>query len=570
MSRKMTLVPWRVGLLVAVFIVLAHNSRFFGSLLQTLDPATPHEVMFLALIFALIVFVPVMLMLTLGIGRLFKPVVILMLIVSAMLGYFVNELGVVFDKHMFVNIADTILERNVPEARELASWPLAVYVLFYGVLPSCLVAVIRLTPQKPAVDLRNRFAVIAAGAVVIGTLLLGNYRFATFFAVEHRDLQYAATPVYPLISLVRAVDDALESPPEFRTLDPSAERDAQTPRRTVGIMLVGETARADHFSLDGYKRITNPAMSKVSNLMFLEADACGTSTAFSVPCMFFTRGHDNYSPEVAHYESNVLDVLATAGVDVAWIDNNSSCKHVCDRIPNENLRLGPDGAVMHTDILDIELVDVAERYIESGDGDMLIVLHMMGSHGPAYSERFPAEFARFTPYCDKASPSECSADEVANAYDNTILYTDYVIGALIDELSAHDDVDSFLFYASDHGESLGENGVYLHGLPRMVAPSSQTVIPMVLWMSPEYAADTSSQPRSVFTEHALRPSHDNIAPTLLGLFGVHGRTYHADYDLVAHGATSKIQARATRGTNGTRCTTDECEAADSADRAEVR
>jgi lipid A ethanolaminephosphotransferase len=542
MSLRMTYAPWRVGLLVAIFIVLANNSRFFGSLLQSLEMSVPHDFMFMVLIVALMIFVVVTLLLTFGVGRLFKPVVILMLLLSATLSYFANELGVVFDKHMFVNIADTILERNLPEAQELASWPLALHVLLYGVLPSCLVAAIRIEPKSFFIGLRNRGAVVALGAIVVGTLLLGNYRFATFFAVEHRDLQYAATPVYPLISLVRAVDDAMESPPEFRTLDSNVQHDQQTTKRTVGIMLVGETARADHFSMDGYRRITNPVMSEVPNLMFLEADSCGTSTAFSVPCMFFMRGHENYSPEIARTESNVLDILATAGIDVNWVDNNSSCKHVCDRVPNVNLRLGPDGTVQHTDILDIELVDVAEHYIHSSTGDMLIVLHMMGSHGPAYSERYPEGFARFTPYCHKASPSECSADEVSNAYDNTILYTDYVVGALIETLRAHPEFDSFLFYASDHGESLGENGVYLHGLPRLVAPSSQTVVPMVLWLSPEYAADTSSRPRSVFTERMVRPSHDNIPHTLLGLFGVHGRSYDPDYDLVAHDSTSSIRA----------------------------
>jgi lipid A ethanolaminephosphotransferase len=185
-----------------------------------------------------------------------------------------------------------------------------------------------------------------------------------------------------------------------------------------------------------------------------------------------------------------------------------------------------DGA-WHDEIL-LEQVD---RYLDSTWGDVLLVMHSMGSHGPAYYRRYPDEFARFKPFCQSKAPQDCPIEEIVNAYDDTIFYTDHVLASLIDKLDARKD-NSFLFYASDHGESLGENGVYLHGLPRMVAPAAQNEIPMLAWLSPGLVRSRAwaALPSQV-TQVDLPLTHDAISATLLGLFQVHSSAYEANLDL---------------------------------------
>lgn len=535
MNFRVSLFPWQFAFAVAVFIVFLNNSAFFAALLEAVDIGSANGAAFALGVITLMVFLLSLLLLAVGIGPALRALAVALLVGSAALGYFVNEMGVVFDAHMLANIADTVRERNVAEARELASPPLLLHILLHGALPSVLVILVRLRRRRPLLELRDRLVVLAVGMLAVVGLLLGNYRYAAMVAVEHRDLRYSATPVHALVTLAGQARHALRGEPEFRALETDTARRTHVPRRLVGIMVVGETARADHFSLNGYPRHTNPVLENEDGLLFLEADACGTSTAYSVPCIFFLRGSENYSPAVAGSETNVLDLLAASGINTVWLDNNSSCKHVCDRIESRNLRRGVDGFVREDGDYDIALVAEARRYIDASDADLLLVLHMMGSHGPAYSQRYPANAAVFTPYCDRPSPKECSPDEVGNAYDNTILYTDYVIGELIELLRQRGDaLDSFLLYASDHGESLGENGIYLHGLPYAIAPSAQKTVPFVLWMSPEYTVDTASRFNEAFARHERRPSHDNIPSTLLGLFGIDSQWYQPEADLLFH------------------------------------
>jgi lipid A ethanolaminephosphotransferase len=176
---------------------------------------------------------------------------------------------------------------------------------------------------------------------------------------------------------------------------------------------------------------------------------------------------------------------------------------------------------------------------------------MMGSHGPAYSHRYPPEFAKFTPYCEKLSPTECTVEEVANAYDNSIAYTDFILGQLIARLKQHaDEFDSFLFYASDHGESLGENGVYLHGMPYAMAPQAQTEVPLILWMSPEYVARTGLGAQAVAVNAEQPRTHDYIPHTLLRLFDVETALYEPDRDLFVNGEAETSRMSVTQKPGG--------------------
>lgn len=531
---KIRLAAWQLALLATLFIIAANNSALFRSLGERLDLLSLDGISFVLTIVVLMVVVVNTLFLIIGTGWLLKATIALLLVSSAAFGYFSNNLGVAFDEGMFLNIADTVLDRNTAEATELASLPMILHVLAFGIVPALTLVFISVDRKPFFREFRTRAVTIVAGVVLLAGVAMPNYKYVSYFGVENRDLRFKVTPIFPMMSLYRVTRDYFHVVQPFRVIDADASRKNSSARRVVGIMVVGETARADHFSLNGYGKQTNPQLEATHGLMYSHGDSCGTSTIYSVPCMFSLRGHDTYSPESAGRESNVLDVLTSAGVQTVWIDNNSSCKHVCDRIENLNLRQHPDeSSPFYSDngFYDEALLQNIDAYLDNDDRDLLLVLHTLGSHGPAYSRRYPPGFAVFQPYCDEASPQECSDEEVSNAYDNTIVYTDFILSQLIKRLNGRRaDFDSFLFYASDHGESLGENGVYLHGLPRAIAPVAQTDVPFIVWMSQGFRASHNIDTRAGANFRRQELTHDNISHSLLGFFDVSAESYRADED----------------------------------------
>jgi len=526
--------PWQLAVAAAVFISGVSNDKLFAALFDGLDVHSIAAAGFFATLLLLMVLVLVTIFLTIGFGWLLKSVIALFLVVSAILAYFCNELGVVFDQDMLANIVETVRDNNIAEATELTSAPLLLHVLAFGVLPAFLLGFVQLHKRKFVRELGVRAFVLVAGFVLLAGITLPNYRYITYFGRENSSLEVKITPIYPLISMVRLVRDYMQPERSFQVIDASAFQRHTLKRKSIGIMVVGETARADHFSMGGYAVKTNPRLEKIPGVIFADADSCGTSTLFSVPCMFSMHGRDGFDPNEASSESNVLDILTAAGVKTVWIDNNSSCKNVCNRIENSNLRDEPDEtAALYSDMgyFDEILLQKIDPYLDTAGPDILIVLHTLGSHGPAYSRRYPAEFGIFKPYCQQASPTDCTTEEVVNAYDNTIAYTDYLLSQLIQKLRARaGEVDTFLFYASDHGESLGEGGIYLHGLPYAIAPAAQKDVPFIFWASDSFYEDRFGTSRFIALAGDRRLSHDNISHTLLGIYDVSASSYLKNLD----------------------------------------
>jgi lipid A ethanolaminephosphotransferase len=354
-------------------------------------------------------------------------------------------------------------------------------------------------------------------------LVLGNFKYVTYVSRENRDLQAYVTPVFALASarkLYRKLHP--KAPPAFERVEDARRIPTRVP--TIGVLVVGETARADHFQLNGYARPTNPRLSARPDVVsFTDASSCGTSTAYSVPCMFAFLGREDYSPEKAASQSNSLDLLQQTGVDVFWIDNNSGCKGVCARLPEGHYE--SVGEVYDESLL--PALDARLALARQTGRDALIVLHMLGSHGPSYYKRYPESFAIFRPFCANGAPHSCDLGEIANAYDNTILYTDYVLDQVIARLESLGG-PGFMLYASDHGESLGENGIYLHGLPYAVAPAAQTHVPVIFWGSSGIPGGGAPR-RDELARHAV--SHDHLSHTLLGAFRVQTRVYRPELDI---------------------------------------
>ena len=537
--KRFELTSGQFILFFATLIVVLNNQFFISSLNQRLDLLSAQGLGYAASFVALMIGLLSLIFFIVGQKYLLKPIIIIFIFLSAFISYFTTDLGVIFDRYMIENMLETVKDNNQQEALELLSFPLFFHVALFGALPSLLAILLQVRFKPPVKELLTRIIYVFGMTLIITALILMNFKYITFFSRENRDLRFYITPHFAVLSAVKHVRDITKGEDVFYPLGEDAQQVKVSKTKSVGIMVVGETARAANFSLNGYHKETNPELTKHQVINFKNADACGTSTAYSVPCMFSFLDRDEYSPKKASEYSNVLDVLTHAGVKVLWKDNNSSCKGVCKRIETINLRVDPDpSSPFYNDgeYFDEVLLEQLETYIDSTDSDVLIVLHMLGSHGPRYYRRFPEQFATFKPYCHKSSPQECSREEIINAYDNTILYTDFVLGKAISLLEKNaNKYESFLLYASDHGESLGEKGIYLHGLPYILAPEMQTKIPFVLWFSDNYLANHQldkqrfQQKRKAISKQHF--SHDYLSHSLLRLFDVKTDVYREDHDI---------------------------------------
>jgi lipid A ethanolaminephosphotransferase len=304
----------------------------------------------------------------------------------------------------------------------------------------------------------------------------------------------------------------------------------------VLVLVLGETARAANFSLLGYPRNTNPQLAGLDVVAFGGVSSCGTATEVSVPCMFSPYGRADYDERRIRQSEGLLDVLVHAGYAVKWRDNQSGCKGVCRGAGVDYRKLDATFAPELCDAdecFDEILVKSLDEELATVRGNTVVVLHMMGNHGPAYYRRYPQAFRQFRPDCQTATLRDCDRAEVVNAYDNAILYTDHVLAEMVESLREHSaDVDGALLYVSDHGESLGESGLYLHGIPYAIAPDLQTHVPMIAWVSDGFAT-TAGLARNCMRQAADLPaSHDNLFDTVLGLMTVETVAYRPDRDLL--------------------------------------
>jgi lipid A ethanolaminephosphotransferase len=455
-----------------------------------------------------------------------KPILIALLITAAICGYFTDAYGTIFDSNMLINS----LETDQAEAMGLFAPSMVIQVLLLGVLPAFIISKIRLkrfTWQRSI--LQKTATLILSIAVIAACLLPFGDQYASFFR-QHKEVRSYANPITPIYSTIKLGENyvnELRRPDTFTLHATDAKRVAPTSSTTkprLMVFVVGETARADHFGLNGYARNTTPLLSKQSNLYsFKDAVSCGTSTAYSVPCMFSYANRENYDIDTAKYNENVLDTLSKQGVNVVWRDNNSSSKGVADRVTFEDYKTADTNPNCDVECRDIGMLDGFDKLVKSGSSpketpkDTLILLHQMGNHGPAYYQRYPKEFETYKPVCMTNELSKCDTQSVINGYDNAILYTDYFLNNVIDTLKTYEqDYDVVMVYMSDHGESLGENNIYLHGLPYKFAPDTQKHVPAVIWSPDSNNIDADS----ISSMSSQPVSHDFITPTLLSFFGI--------------------------------------------------
>ncbi|MFW0754455.1 phosphoethanolamine transferase [Pseudomonas sp. H11T01] len=465
-----------------------------------------------------------------------KPVLITMFLISAGVAYFMAQYGVLIDAGMLRNFAET----NATEVRGLLSLKWLAYVVFLGVLPSWLLWKTPINYRRWHGELLSKMLVGIVSAGVIGVVALANYQGLSSLFRNHHELRLMIVPSnYIGASVGYMREQVVSARQPFLKIGEDAQKNPawQThARKSLTVLVVGESARAENFGILGYDRDTTPKLSKEAGLIaFTDVHSCGTETAVSVPCMFSNMGRQDYDASKAKNEEGLLDVLKRAGLEVIWRDNQSGCKGTCDRVTIDDVSNLQDPVLCaDSECRDEILLQGMQQFIDNLDKDTVLVLHQMGSHGPEYFKRYPKAYERFTPVCESNALNNCSRDSIVNGYDNTLVYTDHVLSTLIDLLRSNQNkVDTAMLYLSDHGESLGEYNLYLHGTPYMLAPEQQKHVAMLAWFSDSYQKAFSVDAGCLQLSREKPLSHDNLFHSMLGLLKVDSSVYNASLDMFA-------------------------------------
>lgn len=511
-----------------------YNFSFWQQTVRAMWRPSLSSAAFIASVFLLVWCLQAVLLLLTPTRLLMRAAASVLSIIASLSSYFIQTYGALMNKDMLRNAFQT----DVAEAAGLISIDLLLYLLVLGVLPAALVWRVVLPPINWKRQLRQRICVIAAALILSAGGVLGCSANYAVYLRAHKPIRFALSPAAPVSSAAALVAQARRSD-DLPLQDPGgfAYRVAPPhPKPLLLFIVVGETARAANFQLGGYARATTPELAAMNDILYFNnVTACGTSTAVSVPCMFSHLGRQQFEVDEAGRYTNLLDSLVDAGFEVEWRDNNAGCKGVCARVRTIDYSDRPDvrlceHSYCHDEIM---LRDLAAR-LRDLKHDTVIVFHQIGSHGPAYSQRYPAAFERFRPACRSNERQHCSAQEVVNAYDNTIAYTDHVLSRQIEILrEAADQIDSMLIYASDHGESLGEQGVYLHGMPYSFAPRAQRQVPMLLWASAGYRQRAKLSVDCLRARTNSSVSHDFLYHTILGAAESRDKLYDSRLDLLA-------------------------------------
>lgn len=522
--------------LSAIFFTLFYNFSFFTNVLNTY-PFEGINVVRLLSIGILLISLIIVLVTLFSSKYTTKPILIVLLIVSSFTAYFMDSYHVVIDDSMIRNS----LQTDLRESSDLFSLKLVLYVFLLGVLPSYIIYKTKIHYKSFKNEFFSKLKTIILSLIVILIIVFSFSKFYTSFFREHKPLRYHVNPIYWIYSIGNYINKSIHSGPiVVKQIGEDAKiREASNPNEVekseLIIMVVGEAARADRFSLNGYQKETNPLLKKEDIVNFSNMYSCGTSTAESVPCMFSIFDKADYDYKKGISTENVLDVLkGTNNIEVLWRDNNSDSKGNALRVDFEDFRTSKTNTICEEDgeCRDEGMLVGLDEYIKKHKGkDILIVLHQMGNHGPAYYKRYPKEFEKFTPVCKSNQLEQCTQEEVSNAYDNAILYTDYFLSKVINFLKPYSkDYETGMVYMSDHGESLGENGVYLHGLPYFMAPDEQKHIGALMWFDGAIKDELDIDKLNSYKNNSF--SQDNLFHTLLGLFEVETKVYKKDMDIL--------------------------------------
>ncbi len=460
---------WPLAVFYAFITLVAYHNPFWHYVEKNVDTGTSSGVMLIislaVLLFAMSGLFAYLILYILG--RWGKYFLSLIFCINATAFYFINTYGVMIDQTMIGNVFNT----NFGEASSFFSIEFLIYFGFFGVIPS-----IALCKWKFIKESVRTFVL----RFVLCLTILGGFAWANssswLWVDKHVPvLGSLALPWSYLVNTCRYWSDVYKNSREEELL-PNAE--IKNTEKAVVVLVIGESARAENFSLYGYQKETNPLLSKLPNVKHYKAESCATYTTAGVKCILDYKDTGTYYEPLPNY-------LRRNGVAVFWrTSNTGEPKIKADKFEGrEELSKFAAQDSLNADYDEVLLAGLKEEILNSGKEKVFIVLHTSTSHGPTYAKKYPEKFEKFSPVCTSVELSKCSRKELINAYDNTIVYTDYILARLIGELKSLQDYKSSVIFVSDHGESLGEANLYMHGVPKKFAPREQYDIPFIVWTS---------------------------------------------------------------------------------------
>ncbi len=522
----------RLLLLCSLFWVLAANRPLLGVVMQdqSLAGSTGWATL-LSWVLGLTA-LHALLLAALATRHTVRPLLAVLIVATAFAAYFTEHPSVVLDPTMLRNV----LRTDAHEAAELFSAAMLGPLALLAGLPLLLLWRVQPLerPWRRALPIRLGFMALMAALLV--ACVLAQFAPLASLMRNHKQTRYLITPANVLWSLaaVASADTRSHSAPR-QPIGEDARLASPAPRPTLVVLVVGETARAANWGLSGYARDTTPQLARLPVINFADVTSCGTNTETSLPCLFAPVGRRDYDERRIRSQQSLLQLLARAGVGVTWRDNQSGCKGVCDGLVSQAAAdLVPAAQCPGGRCFDEALLGGLPEMLRQLQGTQLLVLHPIGNHGPAYFKRYPRGFTHFQPACEHDDLRLCSREQVVNAYDNALRYTDHWLAQLVHALqAAQGRVDSALVFVSDHGESLGESNLWLHGLPYAIAPDVQKKVPMVMWFSDGFARQRGLDLACLRDRARHSAAHDHLFHTLLGLLDVRTKLHEAAWDLGA-------------------------------------
>ena len=430
-----------------------------------------------------------------------KWLIALTMICNGACFYFISAYNVLIDRDMMGNFYNT----QFSEASSFLSWKMAMYIVLMGVLPAVAIVLKKINYGSLKRLGANVGIALASILLIVGC----NMKNFTWIDSNAPVLGSRLMPWSYIINSFRYYShwkriNQKETPLPDATFDES---------RDVVVLVIGESARSQNFSLYGYERETNPLM-KSDSVKVLKAKASDTYTTAAVKAI------------LQHQRSRTLyeilpNYLYRNGVDVIWRRSNWGTPplHVEKQYTKKQLQEKyPEYDATYDGIL---LAGLQEEILQSTADKVFVGIHTYTSHGPSYFSNTPAEFKKFLPECTTVEMSQADQQELINAYDNTIIYTDYLIHSIIETLRSIPDRRSCVIFISDHGESLGENNLYMHGVPLSMAPQEQTDIPFIVWTSD----------KDVNIKDLEEAGHHNIYHSTLRFLGAETEVYDPGKDI---------------------------------------
>lgn len=410
-----------------------------------------------------------------------KVLLALFALLNGVCSYFVVTYHNFMDGAMMSNVLNT----RFSEASGFFTWQLVVFSLVFGVLPAVLLLL-----QRTDRGTWKSLAKWTGGSLAASVLLvLINFNQVLWIGKYETELGGLVMPWGYTANMIRMVNARFAEQKEEIKLPDAQFTDDE---KSVLVLVIGESARKANFQLYGYDRPTNPKLSELTDLHVFNARSCATYTTAGVKSILEYKETSDLYEILPNY-------LFRTGADVVWRTSNwgEPPVHIKEYLKKEDL-----AATYHWDNPDHDELltqGLKERIMSSDKNKVFIVLHTSTSHGPEYQTHYPAQFETFAPIADNVEDARKDLKKLHNAYDNTIVYTDHILRGIIDSLRTLDGWHAAMIYVSDHGESLGEDGLFMHGVPMSIAPSEQYEIPFLLWHND--STRTVANPQQPIDQH---------------------------------------------------------------------